>query len=307
MGDSRRTRPNPLARRAVSTGAAGLALAAAALFGAGVAHADTLVVDNPLAVVDAAPGQQIAVSPGTLDFKVREAVLLAMPLAFGPAKDAAERFAELPPIPIGTAEEGRTFYSGHDIAEAARSRLAQIGLPANKVDAVTWHFTNLVSLGNALTVHAERAAPTPPPSHPAPEPTPAPGSRSTPPPAPSDPPAAEPPAPPVVAVPESSAGAPGAVSFLPPRVASLPGSLPLWADARYGEVPGFQPDIGDLQKQARERAERQRQQEEVRAAGQAEALPADVNRRVALPVLLAAVSIAALTAALIRTWILRRQ
>ncbi|WP_190820066.1 hypothetical protein [Saccharopolyspora pogona] len=302
-------KPDPLYRsnalgRTVSAGLVGLVITASTFLGAGIASAaDPLLVDQPLATVKAEPGQQITIAPSTLDFKVREAVLLAMPLAFGPAADAAERFKELAPISLGTAPEGRTFYSGKDIAKAAAPRLAEIGLPADKVDAVTWHFTNLVSLGNALTVKAERPEEQPPPSsgQPTPEkskPTPTPEPSATQPPSPTTPP-------PVVTTPEPtltpSSGAPAEISVLPPSLRDLQGGSPPW-----GQVPGLTPDVGDLAKQAQEQQKAREQQEEIRAAGRAEALPTEVTERVAAPVLLAAISLAVVTAALVRSWVFRR-
>ncbi|MEV0056653.1 hypothetical protein AB0H34_39995 [Saccharopolyspora shandongensis] len=309
-----RGKPNPLVRpnalgRTVSAGLVGLAITASTFLGAGAAYAtDPLVVDQPLAIVDAEPGQQITIAPSTLDFKVREAVLLAMPLAFGQADDAAKKFAALTPISLGPAREGRTFYSGKDIAEAAAPRLAEIGLPEKKVEAVTWHFTNLVSLGNALTVKVAKPAVEPPPptshqptpEHPKPTPNPPPSTN----PAPPSPTLPSPTAPPPAVTP--SGGAPGALSVLPPSLRDLQGGSLPWAQARYGQVPGLAPDIGDLAQQSQEQQKAREQQEEIRAAGKAEALPTEVTERVAAPVLLAAISLAVVTAALVRSWVLRR-
>ena len=307
----RSCRVNPLIRRGTAAGLVGLAITASTFLGAGTAAAaDTLVVDRALAVVDAAPGQRIALSPSALDFKVREAVLLAMPLNFGAAADATDRFKELSPIALGTADEGRTFFSGGDIADAAKPMISRIGLPDDKVDSVAWHFGTLVSLGNAVTVNAEapeEPPPPPPPSH-KPEPQPAP-----------------PPERPAPAPPESTTAAPPPQAVVPPPVypssggvapyravpgdySYVPGSLPPWA--RYGgQVPGFTPDVGTLPRPWTEQQEKrqEQEQEQIRAVGKAEALPTAGGNRVALPVLLAAVSIAGLTAALVRTWVLRRQ
>ncbi|MER6989264.1 hypothetical protein ABT337_28285 [Saccharopolyspora hirsuta] len=304
--------PNPLIKpkvrsRGLSAGLVGLALTASTFLGAGTAHAvEPLIVDKPLAIVDAVPGQQVAVKPSTLDFKVREAVLLAMPLAFGQAKDASERFAALSPITLGTAPEGRTFYSGKDIAEAAGPRLAEIGLSEDKVDAVRWHFTNLVALGNAVTVHAqapeqEEPPPPPPPSSEQPPPPPPPSSEQPPPP-PAPSPELLPPDPRSF-VPQPG-GAPSAMSVLPPE---LRGSALTWAQGHYGQAPGMTPNIGDLVKQNAEQQKAREQQDEVLAAGRAEALPTEVTERVAVPVLLASIALAVATAALVRSWVLRRQ
>ncbi|CAM06508.1 hypothetical protein A8924_0337 [Saccharopolyspora erythraea NRRL 2338] len=306
-------RPNPLVRRArrgAAAGLVGLAITASTFLGAGTAAAaDTLVVDRSLAVVDAVVGQSVALSPSTMDLKVREAVLLAMPLDFGAAADAVERFRELPPIPLGTAGEGRTFYSGGDIARAAKPRIAQLGLPEDKVDAVSWHFGNLVSIGNAVTVNAEapEEPPPPPPPAPAPDPQPAPPPPQT---VPSETPTSDdvqapPPGAPLPPEAYAAQGAAAPYRAVPGNYSYVPGSLPPWA--RYGQVPGFTPDVGTLTRPWAEQQQKQREQEQVRAVGNAEALPTTGGDRVALPVLLAAVSIAGLTAALVRTWVLRRQ
>lgn len=309
-----RGNPNPLIkpsalRRTVSAGAAGLAILAGSCLGMGTAAAaEPLVVDHPIAIVSGEVGQPISVLPKTLDFKVNQAVLLAMPLAFGPASDAAEQFAATGPIALGTAEPGTNSFSGREIAKAATSRLSSLGLPDDKVESVRFHFTNLVSLGNSLTVNApepdEEEEPAPPPSQEQPPPAEEPSQTPQPQPAPApvEPPPSAPATSPVPTMPNAS-GAPAAVSMLPPslRGASLP-----WAQARYGDVPGMAPDVRDLARQAEERQRVQDEQDEIRAAGQAEALPTEVSERVALPVLIAAISLAVVTAALVRTWVLRR-
>lgn len=307
-----RGNPNPLIkpsalRRTVSAGAAGLAIFAGSCLGMGTAAAsEPLVVDHPIAIVSGEAGQPISVLPTTLDFKVNEAVLLAMPLAFGPASDAADQFAASGPVGLGTAEPGTNSFSGREIAKAATSRLSSIGLPEDKVEAVRFHFTNLVSIGNSLTVNVpepDEQEPAPPPSQEQPPPEqPSPTPQPEPAPAPVEPPPSAPASSPVPTMPNAS-GAPAAVSMLPPslRGASLP-----WAQARYGQVPGMAPNVGDLARQAQERQRVQDEQDEIRAAGQAEALPTEVSERVALPVLIAAVSLAVVTAALVRAWVLRR-
>ncbi|RRO13656.1 hypothetical protein EIL87_21925 [Saccharopolyspora rhizosphaerae] len=310
-----RGNPNPLIkpgalRRTVSAGAAGLAVLAGSCFGAGAAGAaEPLVVDQPIVIVSGDAGQPVAVLPGTLDFKLNQAVLLAMPLAFGPATQASEEFAAGSPITLGVAEPGTNSFSGREIAQAATPRLTSLGLPEDKVEAVRFHFTNLVSLGNSVTVNTpEPEEEQPPPS--SEEQSPPPSSEDPPPestspapaPAPVAPPRSAPATAPVPTTPTAS-GAPAAVSMLPPslRGASLP-----WAQARYGQVPGMAPDVGDLARQAEERRRAQDEQDEIRAAGQAEALPTEVSERVALPVLIAAISLAAVTAGLVRAWVLRR-
>ncbi|MFC7342643.1 hypothetical protein [Saccharopolyspora griseoalba] len=307
-----RGKPNPLfkpraLRRSAAAGFAGLALA---LLGAPSAHAaEPLVVGTSLAVVEAEPGQQVVVAPETMDLKLREAVLLAMPLAFGPADDAVEQFDQQSPIPLGTAEVGTTTYSGSQIADAAAPRLEQIGLPADKLDAVRFHFDNLVGLANSVTVKVPEPEPSEPPSEEQPpppqesapprestEPSPAPAA------APPPPPSAQSSAPPLA---PSAGSAPRALSVLPPSLRSA-SELP-WANAGYGRIPGSAPSVGDLAARAEQKQREQARQEEIRAAGSAEAMPGEASEKVALPVLLAAISLAVVTAALVRSWVLRKQ
>ncbi len=225
-----------------------------------------------------------------------------MPLT-GQASDAADRFAALAPIPLGAAREGRTFYSGRDIAEAAAPRLAEIGLPADGVDAVTRCFIDLVSIGNSVTVNAGKPEEEPPPpttresapGQPRPTHPPQPGPTTSPgPTAPPSTPTTSAPAPTVSEVPAMTGA-------LPPRLGELSGRSTPWAQARSGLGPN--PD--DLARQAEERR-KAREQHEIRAAGKAEALPTQVTDRVAAPVLLAAIALAVVTAALVRSWVLRR-
>ncbi|MBE9374697.1 hypothetical protein IQ251_09580 [Saccharopolyspora sp. HNM0983] len=333
MDGSRRGRPHPLIKPAVrvtGTGLAGLVLAAGAAAGAGTASAESasaaepVVVDSALAVVDAQPGQQVVLDPAVMDFKVRQAVLLAMPLAFGPADEATEQFRELDPIPLGTAEEGSNFYSGADIADAAESELAAIGLPEDKVEDVSSHFRNLVSIGNGVTVRAEvpeedeeTGQPAPPEQPPANE-QPPPAEPSNPAPPPEQPGSAQPGAPtapqrsaPVTAVdPDAS---PAALSVLPPELRDLPASELPWEQGRFGRLPqespqgGTPPPSAEQQQHSAAQQQTREQRAEVEAAGEARPVAAESSTdRIAAPVLLGAVSLALVTAALVRSWVLRR-
>ncbi|WP_433870678.1 hypothetical protein [Saccharopolyspora sp. CA-218241] len=323
---SRRAHPliKPTAlRRTVAAGLGGAVLAAGGLLGAApaAAAAEPLVISTAWSIVDAEPGQDVVIDPETMDFKLRRAVELAMPLRLGAAAEASERFLALGTIPLTTAEAGRSFFSGRDVAEAAEDRLARIGLPEDRVEAARWHFVNLVSLGNAITVRAEPAEEPPPSSEPAPPPTTQPPGTEPPTTEPPDTAPAAPPQAQTSAPGTSAAGTPpttaqvpaasGALGGIVPDYTYVPGSLPPWAHAEFGQVPGSDPRVGDLLAESREqqRQQEQRQQEqreEVRAAGQAQAMPTEVAERVALPVLVAAVALAVATAALVRTWVLRR-
>lgn len=302
---------SPLVRRTLASGLVGVALTASTLLGAGSAAAsETVLVEQALAIVDATPGQQVAIAPSTMDSKVREAVLLAMPLDFDAAGQAAEQFAAQGPIMLGSVSEGNTFYSGGEIAEAAKSRISQLGLPEDRTGAVADHFGTLVSLGNAVTVRAEAEEPPPPPPEPEPEPTPPPDTTQ---PSPDTQPPSSPDnggsaSPYSGFLPNAVPGVypqPGAAG--PPNYAYTPGQLPAWAQSQFGQVPGMSPDVGSLLRQSQQQQRDKEHRDAVRAAGNAEAMPTEASKRVALPVLIAAISLAAVTAALVRTWVLRRQ
>jgi hypothetical protein len=301
---------NPLVRRTIAGGLVGVALTASTLFGAGQATAgDLALIERALDVVDAVPGQQVAVDPSTMDLKVREAVLLSIPFAFDTAAQAADRFAAQSPIVLGSAEEGTRFYSGRDLAVAAQPRIGALGLPEDKVDSITAHFRNLVSLGNGATV---RASPPEPPPEPTPRPEPSPAPAPEPPPPPED--TTTPPPPPAPTDVPTTGLPPNAVSgaFVPgatvaPNYAYVPGQLPPWLQTRLGHVPSMSPDLNTLLRQSEDQKREQEKREEVQEAGKAEAMPADGSKRVALPVLVAAIALAVVTAALVRTWVLRRQ
>lgn len=325
--------PRSAPSRVIAASAVGMAVTASTLLGAGTASAaERVVVDKPLASVEVSPGQQIAVQPSTMDTKVREAVLLAMPLDFDAASQATEQFREGSPIVLGTASEGKTSFSGADIAKAAAPELSGIGLPDDKVEDVSEHFQRLVKLGNHVTARAKEAAPPkqPPPSdQPRSEQPPAerpsdkpsseqpsseqPSSEPAPPQSRAPAPSPEPPSVPLASptsAPRLAYGAPAPVRVLPPDPAQVPGFLPPFAQSGAPQQPP-KPELGNPQSSQRQpQPEQQRQadqqRQEVRAAGKVEALPEERSNRVEVPVLLGAISVAAVTAALVRSWILRR-
>lgn len=340
-GSRRERRPHPLIKpvvRATGTGLAGFVIAAGAAAGAGTASAESssaaepVVVDSALAVVDAEPGQQVVLDPSVVDSKVRQAVLLAMPLEFEQADTSTEQFSGVGTIPLATAEEGSTFYSGSDIADAAESELAGIGLPEDKVEDVTTHFRNLVSIGNGVTVRAEApdegeedqgaGQPAPPPEQPpsAEQPAPPPEQPeqpAPPPPRPETPqygaPSAVQPSAPSMAI--DPGASPAALSVLPPEVRNMPASQLPWEQGRFGRLPqegsdgGTPPPPNAVEREAQQQQHQQRAAEraEVEAAGQARPVAANSSTdRIAAPVLLGAVSLALVTAGLVRSWVLRR-
>lgn len=298
---------------------AGLAVGATGLLGGTAGAEDTVVVHDPVSSVHAQAGQRVALAPSALDAKLRSAVLLARPLDPDAPAEASKEFDEQAPIPLGTATEGRNSYSGSEIADAAESRLSRLGLPEESTDAVAFHFRNLVTLGSSVTVRGE-APPPPPPK----EPEPAPAPKHPPKHAEPAPPARTPDGPepgasaPTGSEPGSSGGSqsaeqlatkaattrpaaalPAQVQVLPPEHATVPGPFTTLQAPAPAAPPQAQPAQPGQPNQ-------QQVREEVRAAGKAESMPIDISDRVALPVIFAAISVAGVTAALVRSWILHR-
>ncbi|MCX2731334.1 hypothetical protein OOZ19_13895 [Saccharopolyspora sp. NFXS83] len=315
---------NPLIRRSrasrsglgrvLAAGTVGALVTASSLLGAGTAGAaGSVVVEKCGGTTDSTEfGQSILASPATLDDKVHQATLLVFPFGFDVADQAKEEFAGTGAISLGTVTEETQKFSGKNLAQAFTPQIDGLSSLQGRGAEVSKHVRNLAALGcfGAKVTGQEQPAPPPPSPSPEPEPTepPAPPSSGQP-----TAPGVQPTAPgsAVPSVPGYGTGAP--VVVVPPSYASgapgMPGALPPWAQAQFGAVPGFTPYVGDLREQAaareRERAEHAAQ-EEVRAAGKAEALPMGQGNRVALPVLIAAISLAGVTAALVRTWVLRR-
>jgi len=321
--DSRhRPRKSTTLRAAV---VAGLAAGASGALAGTAGAEDTVVVHDPVSTVHARSGQKIAIDPSALDGKLRSAVLLAQPLDLGGPERASEDFDEQSPITLGTASDGKEVYSGDEIADAARSRLSRLDLPPEQTEAVAFHFKNLVSLGTSVTVEGE-AAPAPPPKRAEPEPAKEPPKEpARPAPQPSrdtsderpgqrEPQAAPESAPTRGSVPDAARtpqALPAAVQLLPPAHASVPdpASPPaVFVPPTSGTQPSQQPSPQQAQAQAEQQAQIQQQAHarELRAAGKAEAMPIDLSDRVALPVIFAAISVAGVTAALVRSWILHR-
>jgi hypothetical protein len=107
--------------------------------------------------------------------------------------------------------------------------------------------------------------------------------------------------------------APGGWSLYPPGLSGLGrwpmaayGSIPFAQAGLYspspgvrygGSVPGYTPEFGILGTDDKDG---------VQAAGRAEALTPPEGQKIALPVLLAVLALSVVTAALVRTWVLRR-
>ncbi|WP_243790540.1 hypothetical protein [Saccharopolyspora gloriosae] len=312
---------NPLIRRSraglgrvLAAGTVGALVTASSLLGAGSASAaGSAVIDQCTGTTDSTEfGQNILASPNTLDDKVHQATLLVFPFGFDIADQAKAEFDGSGAINLGTVTSETQKFTGKNLAQAFTPQIDGLSALQGRGAEVSKHVRNLAALGCFGAKVTGQEQPAPPPPAPEPEPEPEPTEQPTPPPSSEQPtePGVQPTAP-GSAVPGYGTGAP--VVVVPPSYASgapgMPGALPPWAQARFGAVPGFEPNVGDLRAQAaeqeRQRAE-QAAQEEVRAAGKAEALPMGQSNRVALPVLIAAISLAGVTAALVRTWVLRR-
>lgn len=303
----------PRARRAAALSAVGAAVLASGLAAASPAAAADEVVLNKCSedAESSAFGQPILASPHALDAKVHQATLLIFPLQFGRADRAQQQFLNTAPVDMGSVAETTRSFSGTDLADALAERVS--GLPAleGKGDAVNWHVRNLASVGCLGGVDvAGHPKPDPETTEPPSSDSPRPPARDTHDPAPGGNPAPETPnntpsgptpgtAPPV----DSDYTPAPAERVTPSNYSYVPGSLPPWSDTRFGDAPGRQPEVGDLLKESESRT---KQRKDIREAGSAKALPSEAGDRVALPVLLAAISIAGVTSALIRTWVLRR-
>lgn len=315
-GDPRRLRS--AVGRAVVLGAAGAVVTAGTFFSSGTTQAaESAVIEKCSGTTDStAYGQEIVASPSALAGKVEQATLGAFPLRFDIAKQAREQFENTGSIELGTVTEETQTFSGKALAEAFAPQIESLPALEDKGSDVATQVRDLAPLsclGGVRVPGQDKPAPPPPPPEPSPTEEPAPPPSAS---EPSEPPettSSEIAAPGTTSGPDYGASAP--VVVVPPSYGSAasPGTLPPWAQSRFGQVPGYRPDVGNLLEQSRaaqrQQAEQQRKQaeeQEVRAAGKAETLPAGQDNRVALPVLIAAVSLAGVTAALVRSWVLRR-
>ncbi|MDR7302178.1 hypothetical protein [Haloactinomyces albus] len=327
------SRPGAL-RRATAAGVVGAAITAGGLAGAGQAAAADPEAADPVAVdpvaVDTCTGQaasdsfgqSIVASPEALDAKVEQATLLVFPLQFDRAEQAKKEFLDAAPVSLGSVTEKDQSFSGAQLADALAPRVANLSTLDDKADEVNRHVRNLAALGcisGADVPGQDKPDPSPSPS---PKPEPEHGSESATtsaqprttsqkqPTARSGTPTSKAPADGAAApTPLSGTAAPpDARSMVPSDYAYVPGSLPPWSQTRFGRAPGLSPEVGSLlpPEPTGEEPKRQTRRERIRAVGNAEALPTGKRARIALPVLLAAISLAGVTSALVRTWVLRR-
>ncbi|SDP80476.1 hypothetical protein SAMN04487905_109143 [Actinopolyspora xinjiangensis] len=318
--EARKRAPAALRRAAAAT-VAGAVVATSGFLGGGVAAAADPVVIGTCTedVTSTEHGQPIVVSPRALDSRVKDAAGLTFPFDFDRIERIHQQFLETAPVPVGEVAEEERHFSGSDLADALAERVA--GLPAveGRGETMNFHVGNLaLTCFGGVNVPGQ-PKPEPEPSDPPPstpeQPTTTPPSESgepdrTPENQPSEPPRQDRDPAGDEGNRQSEQGSGGARSnhsagsaeqVAPSEYAYVPGSLPPWSDSSFGETPGGKATTGDLRE-----TERHNQQNRVREAGSAHALPTGSGRRVALPVLLAAVSLAGVTAALIRTWVLRR-
>lgn len=307
-------------RRLAAAGIVGSALTASGLVGGVTATASGAVVVETCTgeSTSDAFGQPIVAAPEALDAKVEQATLLVYPLQFDRADRARQQFLNTATVSLGSVTEKDQSFAGTTIADALAPRIANLPALGDKADKVNWHVRNMAALGCIsgadVTGHAK----------PAPAPSPSPDEPSQPP-AQNEPPqsdsrsgggaasgstgtsddgsqaGAATPAP--APMPSDSGFAPPqAERVVPQDYAYVPGKLPPWSKTRFGQVPGHSPAVGDLA----QGSDKETRREQVRAAGSAEPLPANPRSRVALPVFVAAIALAGVTSALVRTWVLRR-
>jgi hypothetical protein len=326
-------------RRRVKGFAAGLALVFCAVLGSLLVTGDAAAAAPPIVIGDCStsvqgtPGQPVSLSPGAVLGVVVDGIR-AVPLVGPPvAATAGNVFAGLPPIPIGALPTGTGYITGGTIANQVAAQLRTIPLlgplvlePAvRNVQAaltglcgVTVTGVNQVAApvqdGTKSVADASQQATGGIPVLPGTGGNPGTGLPGGTPAAPggggggstAPPPAGTSPNQPVLGgVPYHGVDL-GRFSYTArsPMVdySSIPFARPgLFAPspgALYGgAASGYTPQFGILGTDPN--------QDGVQAAGHAEALGVPTGTKIALPVLLAVLALAGVTAALVRTWVLR--
>ncbi len=326
-------------RNRVRNIAAAIALVLAActtslLAGNGTASAtEPIVIGDCSTSVQGTPGQPVSLAPaavlGIVTDAVRAVPLLGPPLA----ASANKAFAALPPIPIGALPTGTGFITGGTIANAVVAQLNKIPLLGPVLGAVVNSVRGTLTQLCGVTVTGANAV-----AAPVQEGVGAvadaseeatgrviPGGPGTPPGGPGT----EGPGPNNPGNPGNGGSTGGSPGPNQPPVGGLPGigldlyqpglwnfgrwpmadysNIPfaqagMWAPSpgvRYGGgVPGYSPEFGILGDTPTD--------DGVSVAGRAEVLSPPVNQRVEFPVLLAVLALSGVTAALVRTWVLRR-
>lgn len=296
--------------------------------------AEPIVVGSCATSVKGGPGQPVSLAPAAVLGVVTDAVR-AVPILGPPLAGAANQaFAALPPIPIGALPNGTGYITGGAIANAVVAQLEKIPLLGPVLGAVASSVRSTLSSVCGITVTGANAVAAPvqdgtkaiadaseqvtkrlvpggatgpgpgepgsetPGGNPGTGGGPVPGSGGMP--APNQPPVGG----------WTSDG----WSLYPPGLGELGrspldyyGSVPfarpgLFAPSpgvRYGGgVPGYTPQFGILGTDE--------PSDGVQAAGRAEALDPPKGQKIEFPVLLAVLVLSMVTAALVRTWVLRR-
>jgi hypothetical protein len=320
--------------RRVKGFAAGLVLVFAAtltslLSGSAAAAAPPIVIGDCSTSIQGTPGQPVSLSPSAVLSVVTDAVR-AVPLLGPPiAASVGSAFAALPPIPIGALPTGTGYITGGTIANAVTAQLSKIPLLGPIIAAVTSSVRSTLTSMCGVTVTgvnqvaapvqdgakavadaSQQATGSLPGTSPGPGtgspgtglPGTQPGGGGSP---ASPPPATQPNQPVLGGVPYNGVDlgrftwggrSPmldyGSIPFARPGLfAPSPGVL------YGGSASGYTPQFGILGTDG--------DQDGVQAAGHAEALGTPTGNKIALPVLLAVLALSCVTAALVRTWVLR--
>jgi hypothetical protein len=299
------------------------------LAGSGTAvAAEPIVIGSCATSVQGAPGQPVSLAPAAVLGIVTDAVR-AVPILGPPLAGAANQaFAALPPIPIGALPNGTGYITGGTIANAVTAELRKIpllgGIIATVVSGVQQQLTALCGVtvtgvngaaapvqdgAKAVADASEAAVGQAVPGAgggtpgtggtPGSKPGTTPGGGSGGSPAPNQP----------VTGGTNDLGLQlyqqGLWDFGRSPMADY-SNIPfaragMWAPSpgvRYGGgVPGYSPEFGIVGDTT---------DDGVSVAGRAEALSPPKNQRVEFPVLLAVLALSGVTAALVRTWVLRR-
>ncbi len=287
------------------------------LAGSGTATAaEPIVIGSCAASIEGAPGQPVSLAPAAVLGVVTDAVR-AVPILGPPLASAANQaFAKLPPIPIGALPNGQGYITGGTIANAVVAQLKKIPLLGPVLAAVVKTVQSVLSAGCGVTVKGVNTVTAPVQD----------GADAV-----AD--ASENATAKVIesipGLPGSGGGGTGMPAPNQPPLGGLPGmgldlyqpglwnfgrwpmadysNIPfaragLWAPSpgvRYGGgVPGYSPEFGIVGDTPPD--------DGVSVAGRAEAIDPPVGQRVEFPVLLAVLVLSGVTAALVRTWVLRR-
>jgi hypothetical protein len=299
------------------------------------AAAPPIVVGSCAASIQGTPGQPVSLSPTAVISVVTDAVR-AVPLLGPPlAGTIQQTFAALPPIPLGAVPNGTGYVSGGSIAAAVNAQLNQIPLLGPIISAVVGTVQSTLTSICGITVTgvnavaapvqdstkavadaseqavanaADAAAAVTPGAGGSPDTTPGTGGNPT----------------------TGGSGGKGETMPAPnqtPVGGVQSGGVPLYSadwtfgrspmadyssipfakagffspspGVRYGgSVPGYSPEFGIVGDTP--------QDDGGSVAGRAEALSPPPSQRVEFPVLLAVLALSCVTAALVRTWVLRR-